>query len=190
LLGGGAKSAPDPLPEAQIATLQEAFTAYSAPCPFKPGDIVTPRATATYRDRGKPHVVLEVLNTPICNFEPSSVEGGVFSGGFGNRLDIRVAVLKDGIVATFWNESWQHELYTGQDQAAAVEETEPSQPQVKAKAGDEWVEWTGGACPVDLATPVEIEVSGKNTIRGDAGIFEWRHLGFPGDILRYRTIKH
>jgi len=97
-----------PLPEAQIATLREASAAYQARCPFKVGDIVTPRPTSIYDHKGIPHVVLEVAPVAIRTFEP----GNCYAHSFGSRLDIRVGVLIGGEVVAFWQESWQHQLYT------------------------------------------------------------------------------
>lgn len=97
-----------PLPEAQIATLREASAAYQARCPFKVGDIVTPKPTAIYEHIGVPHVVLEVAANPIRDFEPGSCTAVTY----GCRLDIRVGVLIGESVAAYWQESWQHQLYT------------------------------------------------------------------------------
>lgn len=84
-----------PLPEAQVMTLNEVFAAYSKPCPFKPGDIVTPRKTSRYSDVGMPHVVLEVAETPIRNFVATEDLSDITSSAFGARLDIRVALVTD-----------------------------------------------------------------------------------------------
>lgn len=102
-----------PLPEAQIATLREAFERYKGECPFKPGDIVTPRKGYGYRDAGLPHIVLEVLNEPLRNFEVTE-SVGTSSSGFGMKLDVRVACFtRDATVAAFWQESWCLEPYEG-----------------------------------------------------------------------------
>ena len=97
-----------PLPEAQIATLVEANAAYQKRCPFKLGDIVTPRPTSIYDNKGVPHVVLEISPVAIRNFEPDNC----FAHSFGSRLDIRVGVLIGDEVVAFWQESWQHQIYT------------------------------------------------------------------------------
>lgn len=97
-----------PLPEAQIATLREASAAYQARCPFTVGDIVTPKPTSIYDHKGIPHVVLEVSPVAIRNFEP----GNCYALTYGARLDIRVGVLVGDEVFAFWQESWQHQLYT------------------------------------------------------------------------------
>lgn len=100
-----------PLPEAQIATLREAAMRYTAPCPFRVGDLVTPRKGYRYHDAGLPHIVLEVSDDPIRTWpadEPNS-------SGFGPRLDVRVAnFASDGTVVAFWQESWCLERFDPQ----------------------------------------------------------------------------
>lgn len=81
--------------------------AYQARCPFKVGDIVTPKPTSTYADKGVPHVVLEVAADPIRDFET----GDCLLDNYGCRLDIRVGVLIGDEVVAYWQESWQHQLY-------------------------------------------------------------------------------
>ena len=125
LLGGSRfeREAPKPraLPEAQIMELQAAFTTYSAPCPFKPGDIVVPRPNAPYTDKGVPHIVLEVADYPIRLFDVKDVTD-CSSSAFGQRLDCRVAVISDdGCIHAFWQESWKLERYTGEGAPAAAE---------------------------------------------------------------------
>jgi len=97
-----------PLPEAQIATLREASAAYQERNKFKIGDIVTPKPTSIYDNKGVPHVVLEVAPVAIRNFEP----GNCYAHSFGTRLDIRVGLLIGDEVVAFWQESWQHQTYT------------------------------------------------------------------------------
>lgn len=99
-----------PLPEAQIATLREVNAAYQARCPFKVGDIVTPKPTAIYEHVGVPHIVLEVAAVPIRDFEPGSCTAFTY----GCKLDIRVGVLIGESVVAYWQESWQHQLYSAE----------------------------------------------------------------------------
>lgn len=102
--------APEPIAEAQVATLTEAYARYAAACPFKAGDLVTPRCGYGTHCVGKPHVVLEVISTPIRNFEcPDPRDRGC--SGYGSRMDIRVACFTRGTVAAFWGESWVYEPY-------------------------------------------------------------------------------
>lgn len=100
-----------PLPEAQIATLKEACERYAAPCPFKVGDIVTPRKGYSTRGVGVPHVVLEVLAEPL---QLMKADPRVMSMNcFGRRIDMRVLCHgeTDGELAAYWVESWEYEPY-------------------------------------------------------------------------------
>lgn len=97
------------LPEAAIETLKEVAARYVADCPFKVGDIVTPRRGFSVRGAGRPNVVLEVIGAPIRNFvtfEPDHT--GLNS--FGRKIDMRV-VEADGNIRAFWVESWAFEAY-------------------------------------------------------------------------------
>lgn len=101
------KSPPDVL----CTTLRETAARYVGPCPFKPGDLVTPRASSPHTGAGLPHVVLEVAETPIRNTQ--GTKGDVVSHLFGSRLDVRVACEEQGSIVAFWQESWSLEPYTG-----------------------------------------------------------------------------
>lgn len=101
------KSPPDVL----CLTLQETAERYVAGCPFKPGDLVTPRAASPYTGSGNPHIVLEVAETPFRN--TVGPKGDIVSHLFGSRLDVRVACEESGVIVAFWQESWQLEPYTG-----------------------------------------------------------------------------
>lgn len=100
-----------PLDEAQAMELKAMYERYAAPCPFKPGDLVTPRPNSNYTDNGVPHIVLEVAETPIRVFdieEPHDIS----SHSFGPRLDVRTGLLADGErMVAFWMESWQLEAW-------------------------------------------------------------------------------
>jgi len=75
-------------------------------CPFKPGDIVTPKDGTQLRYRGLPWVVLEVYDNPIyVETENHS------SSEYGQRLDIRTAVRLSDNLVEFANSSWQFELW-------------------------------------------------------------------------------
>lgn len=101
------KSPPDVL----CTTLRETAARYIGPCPFKPGDLVTPRVSSPYTGAGSPHIVLEVAETPIRNIDGG--KSGVVSHLFGSRLDVRVACEEQGVIVAFWQESWHLETYTG-----------------------------------------------------------------------------
>lgn len=116
----GQEKKPRPLDEAQIMELQALFSRYTEPCPFKPGDLVTPRANANYTDRGVPHIVIEVADQPIRNFTTEDVHD-IASHAFGCRLDVRVAVIADGErTVAFWQESWQLEAWPPKSAAGAL----------------------------------------------------------------------
>ncbi len=110
--------APRPLPEAQIATLREVMNAYQGAkqngCPFKVGDIVTPRAWTPLRpSHGQPWLVVEVLDKPqevtvemAMNLGAASIAGLVFDARFA-------ALDNEGHVGAWLNPSWLFEPYTG-----------------------------------------------------------------------------
>ncbi|MBS7703260.1 hypothetical protein [Chelatococcus asaccharovorans] len=96
------------LPEAQIATLREVYERYRAPCPFKPGDLVTPRKGMAMRGEGKPHLVVATQDgTYHWNGETST-------RGYGARLDMRTIKMYDTNVVAHWDESWMFEPYVGE----------------------------------------------------------------------------
>lgn len=63
----------------------------------------------------------------------------------------------------------------------------------KAVAGhDGWIEWTGGKCPVDSDTIVDVKYRkpDRYLFNSDrAGDFYWSHEGFGCDIIAYRLQK-
>lgn len=59
----------------------------------------------------------------------------------------------------------------------------------------EWIEWTGGECPVapeTIVTPRYRPQGDEHVLGygegspGLAGRFRWSHEGWPGDIIEYR----
>ena len=53
----------------------------------------------------------------------------------------------------------------------------------------EWIEWTGGNCPVELNKTVEYKcryLSG--VLRATADSLTWDHYGDASDIVRYRVV--
>ena len=61
-----------------------------------------------------------------------------------------------------------------------------SKPQPDA---DGWIKWEGGECPVSGDARVEVcsKKGSKNTAR--ASMWQWRHLGYLGDIIAYRIVE-
>ena len=108
------ESAPRPLPEAVIATLREHAANYMAPCPFKPGDLVTVRRGVGIRGAGEPAVVLETLAEPVFT-AVTTANNDWGSNGFGARLNVRMLSLSDDNedVTPHWIEHWRLEAYTG-----------------------------------------------------------------------------
>lgn len=95
--------------DAQVMRLKEYAERYDEPCPYKVGDIVTPRSDVCLRGAGNPHVVLEVRKTPIHNFtdRPGTID-------YGTRHDMRVAFFVDNDdIVTLWQESHMYEPYEG-----------------------------------------------------------------------------
>jgi hypothetical protein len=105
--------APALLPEAVIADLKELCSRYTAGCPFRVGDLVTPRRGYNALGAGTPHIVIEVRSEPIRNFDVAQ-PGFLSSDHFGARIDIRVAHIDHGTTMVMhWGESWMYEPYTG-----------------------------------------------------------------------------
>ena len=113
--GIGRTAKPSPArPVAQdIETLTAAAMRYAGPTPFKPGDLVTPRADSPLENAGRPHIVLEAPANPFREFvamDPKSVD----HVRYGAKLDIRVGSTCNcphGEVRAFWEESWMFEPY-------------------------------------------------------------------------------
>lgn len=88
----------------QISRLREMAAQYGKPSRrFRVGDIVTVHPNGDSRGKGKPHIILEVLENPISNFS----DGQTGSNQWGQRLDIRVLTWVGENMTTFWLESWK-----------------------------------------------------------------------------------
>lgn len=96
--------------EGQIARLLERLEVYKASCPFKVGDVVTPRADSSVKGAGLPHVVADILEKPFYNFS-----GDFGSNAFGRRVDVRVICFHNGNILPHWCESWEFERYSEPD---------------------------------------------------------------------------
>jgi hypothetical protein len=56
-------------------------------------------------------------------------------------------------------------------------------------SADGWIDWSGGECPCDELSEVEVHTRGGYTRAGKARSFLWRHVaGSCGDIIRYRML--
>lgn len=139
ITGGNEEKPARPLPEAEIMELAGIAERYGSACPFKRGDIITPRRNSNYCDAGVPHVVIEVIDPPARSFminDPSACS----SSNYAHRMDLRVVSFQparvDGQVRwnamPFYVESWAFEPF---DLAAAQEqkpEPEPEQSRRRA----------------------------------------------------------
>lgn len=99
-----------PRAEAAVMDLRAACARYLAPCPFAPGDLVTPRRGYSSRWNGHPGVVLEVVapdrGRPVAG---AAIPGSVAEG---RRADMRVLQFdSDGEMGAFWVESFEFERY-------------------------------------------------------------------------------
>jgi hypothetical protein len=103
---------PLPIVEAQIATLQEIADIYRRGCPFKVGDVITPRNGHNMKGAGRPHVVMEVFDEPVRTLT-SADPADTSQCTFGRRMDMRVATfsVEMGVVVAFMTESWEFESF-------------------------------------------------------------------------------
>lgn len=98
---------PEPILEARMMELRESAERYAQKCPFKVGDVVTPRLNASLRHTGKPHVVIEVFDEPYRSWE-----GETSTPNFGALYDLRVMALNDLNQIVVWSgESWHYEAW-------------------------------------------------------------------------------
>lgn len=67
-----------------------------------------------------------------------------------------------------------------------VAEPAPALPIIDG--GPEWIDWTGGACPVRNGADVEVRFRTGGSERDDSPQFwAWDHTGDTGDIVAYRV---
>lgn len=96
------------LPEAKIAHLREAEAHYRAGVSrFAVGDLVSPKASATLRGAGSPHIVVALRDDAAPDFN----DKGVGHPGYGRIPDMRVLYLRGDNVVPVWVESWEFEPY-------------------------------------------------------------------------------
>lgn len=101
-----------PIPEAQKMELENFLALYTQPNPYKVGDWIHPRKNGMLRGYGRPHIVVEVAETPHRNFQTNNSG----SAEYGRRHDIRVATYSDtpgqeNVVVTFWGEHHCYEPF-------------------------------------------------------------------------------
>lgn len=114
-----ADDAPKSPPDVLCKTLREIAARYSAPCPFKVGDLVTPRKGYVSKEEGEPGIVIEVAEQPIRNFACVEGQTDIASMAYGAKIDVRVAYGRHGVIMAHWQESWTIEPYTGPGADAA-----------------------------------------------------------------------
>lgn len=122
-------------PDVILARLALTAKIYDEPCPFRPGQLVTPRPDGKTIGAGSPHVVIEVFDgetplpgrdearswsAPIVLREPTADVRGTASVQFGQVLDMRVATYTEGgaSVGAYVVESQDFEAWTPEHEAA------------------------------------------------------------------------
>lgn len=57
------------------------------------------------------------------------------------------------------------------------------------QTGSDWIEWGGGACPVELDVIVEYKLRSYCMYARVASCLYWGHNGSESDIIAYRIVK-
>lgn len=97
-------------PAAVVMDLREAAALYAtsvASCPYKIGDIVTPRQHFTVKGAGEPHIVVDM----VADVSPLFDSGEPGSNAWGKRIDMRIIQMSNGNRVSHWVESFEFELY-------------------------------------------------------------------------------
>ncbi|MGW9332689.1 hypothetical protein [Bosea sp. NPDC055594] len=92
-----------------LAEYQRRYAGFLIGCPFKAGDLVTPRKDGSVKGPGDPAVVLEVISSTI-----DFGSGNPGSNGHGQRCDMRVARFggRYASIIPIWVESFEFEPYS------------------------------------------------------------------------------
>ncbi len=105
--------------EAAIMDMRQILNDYKDGCRFNVGDLITPAQGAFIKWAGEPHLVIEVLETPVRMFDLVEEMGDVADPNFGARYDMRVLspVVRpnDGLmgIRAYMAESWLYKPYEG-----------------------------------------------------------------------------
>jgi hypothetical protein len=75
-------------------------------CPFKVGDLVTPRGNVNMKHAGKVHIVLELRSA-----NPPDFTGEIGTTEYGRRHDMRIAAFYGNTIARHWVESIDFEPF-------------------------------------------------------------------------------
>jgi hypothetical protein len=105
--------------EATLLDLHGIKDAMQTPCPYKVGDVVTPKTGANTRGVGLPHVVVEVLDPPMRRQLSEESTG---SPDEAELIDVRVATVSARDLETrivYAMGSWKLEPWVHPDEAAA-----------------------------------------------------------------------
>lgn len=107
--GKGDESLPDA--DAQIKDLIAIKERYTEGCPFKVGDLVTPRKGFNLRGVDQPAIVLQVLEKPLQDLSNSAEQ--MNSCMYGCKIDMRVLRYSDSkTIVAWWEESWKFRKYS------------------------------------------------------------------------------
>ena len=60
-------------------------------------------------------------------------------------------------------------------------------PPIQSTPEPEWIEWSGGQCPVDPAKRLIVQSRNGSVSCMSACYIDWTHQGHPSDIVRYRV---
>jgi hypothetical protein len=123
--GGTHPSAPQPVPEAVVATLREMSEAYKAVHgslhqihPFlRPGDLLIPQRWAGSIILAA--IVLDASRMPETQRVATPESFG--RAGLGQRVDIRIAGLHGPTFGSWWAESWEWQRVTEEQMIAELE---------------------------------------------------------------------
>lgn len=65
------------------------------------------------------------------------------------------------------------------------------QKYIQHKGDDGWIEWKGGACPIDLGQKVDVlyRVGDRGIHVRRAIAYDWNHRGYSYDIVAYRPAQ-
>ena len=89
---------------------------------------------------------------------------------------------------TAWTQEQEDSLVEKVSCAIAKAEAEMVDGKPDANKSLEWIEWSGGECPVSGETLVEVVLRNGEDEKEQAGECFWRHGLGDGDIIAYRVV--
>ena len=92
---------------------------------------------------------------------------------------------------TAWTQEQENNLVEKVSCAIAKAEAALAEPQADE---DGWIPWSGGECPLDLLTQVDVRYRNGGELMGIgstclAGAYDWSHDERDYDIIAYRIVK-